>query len=257
MNTPSTDPRAQRWATFAKYAAIALVGFFVAPYIFTAITGLAGLVAAGAIMLTTWALLPVAESFAANMRLKLVKGEAARNPVETLHNDHRQQTAVLNERLKGIDEMAGAVRTLDEVIDRLESEFPDSPELPQLRADHEELVMLEKHRRSDWQEARVTLGLFENEIKRVSRLWDVAQAAARARKSSGLTEGEWMNKLKSETAITAIRTNLNTQLAALSSEKMQSEADRILKGRIAAKALPAPTGNVIEIGHVKAAKKIT
>lgn len=254
MNTETQDPRAKRWALFARFAGIGVIGFIVAPYIFTAITGLAGLLAAGALMLGTWMVLPAVESFAANMRLKLVKSEAARNPVETLQNDHRQQTVVLNERLKGIDEMAGAVRTLDEVIDRLESEFPDSPELPQLREDHAELVSLEKHRRQDWQEARVTLGLFENEIRRVSRLWDVAQAAARARKSSGLTEGEWMNKLKSETAITTIRTNLNTQLSALSSEKMQSEADRILKGRIAAKALPAPAGNVIELKPVKYTK---
>ena len=78
------DPRARRWGVFAKYAALLVVGFAVAPFIWVAIGGLLGMIVAGVILLGTWMVLPAVEAAAANLRLKLIKGEASRNPVETL-----------------------------------------------------------------------------------------------------------------------------------------------------------------------------
>lgn len=117
-----SDPKAKRWGFVAKYAALLGVGFLVAPYVFTAITGLIGLIAAGGLMLGTWMLMPTVEAMAANLRLKLLKGEAARNPVETLQGEHLRQSERLEERKKGLDSMNGAIRTLDQAIDSLQAD---------------------------------------------------------------------------------------------------------------------------------------
>ncbi len=235
------DPRARFWARAATGAAILVGGFVIAPYIWIALGGLIGLGTAIGVLAGTLYALPVIAAKAANLRLKLIKSEAATNPVETLQGEHARQTELLNERRKGIETMAGAVRVLKETIGKLEREFPDSPELEQMKADYGELKGLEDSRNADWQEAYVTLGMFAKEIQRASRIWDVAQAAARARGLSGLTQDEWMAKLKTETSFDSIRTKLNTELSALSTERMQVDADRILKGKLAERAKPAAT----------------
>ncbi len=252
-SAPITDPRARRWAFLVKAASILVGGFLIAPYILTALGGLIGLIAAGVVMGVTWMLLPWAGSKAANLRIRLIKHEAAINPVESLLVEHKRQAAQLEERKQGVETMAGANRTLWQTIGELESEFPDSPELPQMKSDYEELKTLEAARRQNWQDAYIAHGEFAKEIKRASRLWDVSLAAAKARGLSGLSDDEWMSKLKTETSFDAIRTKLNTELSALSTENMQAEADRILKGRQAKNvtplrtALPAASGSTIDI----------
>ena len=269
MSTPSTpltnEQRAKRWGIAAKVAAVGVFGFFVAPFILQSIAGLLGVAVFAGLSIALWSVLPVIGDMAANTRLKLMKAEAARNPVETLQNEHKRQSLMLEDRKNGIETMSGAIRTLAETIHQLEREFPDSSELPQMKQDHAELLTLEQSRRQGWQEAYISLGEFAKEIKRVSRIWDVAQAAAKARQQSGLTETEWAAKLKTDTSSHSIRTQLNTQLAALSVEKMQSDADRILKGRTAPKnvtpdtlpaALPAPSRTVIDVAVLQPAKAL-
>ncbi len=242
--SPITDPRAQKWGNVAKHGFIGLAAVFglaiLAPVLWAAFGGFIALIGLTGLAVGSWTLRPWVFSKAANIRLKLIKREAAKNPVETLQGEHLRQSQILDERKRGIEDQAGANRSLDQIIDKLQEEFPDSPELPQLRADQAELESLLKARSADWQEAYVSLGLFAKEIQRVSRLWEVSLAAARARRQSGLTEEEWLSKLKTQTSIDAIRTHLNTQLSALNIENMQAEADRILKGRTA-KRTPAPT----------------
>lgn len=253
-DTSSLDPRAKRLGNIAKYIFLVLGLAVFGPIIWLAVGGLIGLILLGGIWTATWMLRPWVFSKAANLRLKLIKHEAAVSPIETLSEEHRKQTIALNERKQGVETMAGAIKTLDQAIDSLQADFPDSAELPQMRADQAELENLLDARREDWKQAYVTLGEFAKEIQRVGKLWDVSLAAAKARQQSGLTEDEWLSKLKTQTAIDAVRTNLNTQLAALNTENMQAEADRILKGKTAAKALPAPNVQAaIDIPSIKSA----
>jgi hypothetical protein len=251
-DTSSLDPRAQRWATLAKWAALLGVGFLVAPYVWIAIGGLVGLLVAGAIMGTTWFCLPWLQMKAANLRLSLIKHEAAVSPVPTLQNEHARQTEALNQRKEGIETLAGANRTVAETISKLEREFPDSPELPQLRQDYADLCDYQTSVEAEWKACYVTLGEFSNEIRRASRLWDAAVAIAKARGLSSLSQEEWTAKLKTETSFDAIRNKLNTGLAGLNVDKMRADADRILKGKqtknvTPVAALPAPSSTAIPV----------
>jgi hypothetical protein len=244
----SLDPRAKRWAYAAIGIASLIFGFWVAPFILTALGGLAGLVASGLFLTGVWMLLPWVAAKAANVRMKLVKHEAATNPVETLQNEHLRQTKELNSRKAGIEILSGLVRIVAETISKLEKEFPDSPELPQLRVDYNDLLDYESLMNEEWKACYVTLGEFDREIQRASRIWDVAVAIAKARGASGLSQEEWSAKLKTETSFDAIRLKLNTGLAGLNTDKMKADADRILKGKIQAQqAQPVTTSRKMRI----------
>lgn len=229
-STIITDPRAKRWGIVAKYAALLGVGFFVAPFIFTAITGLVGLLTAGGIMLATWMTMPAIEAGAANLRLKFIKAEAARNPVETLQNDLRDKMVALDERKKNIQKLDGQIRMFSDKVDGIKTKYgPQDSGYLKLSADLTDLRRILAHRGQKWKEARKQLDRYGEEIERASMIWDAGNAAAAARESSGLSEDEFYAKLRAETAFDAIQTGYNEALASLDTALLEEpDAQRVL-----------------------------
>lgn len=231
MTTTSSpiDPRARRWGIVAKYAALLAVGFFVAPYIFTAITGLVGLIAAGGIMLGTWMVLPAVEAGAANLRLKLIKGEAARNPVETLENDLRDKTVALDDRKTAIEKLNGQIRTFGDKVASIKEKYGvnDSGYI-KLNGDLVDLKRISANRAEKWKEAHNQLGRYAESIDRAKMIWDAGNAAAAARESSGLTEDDFYARLRSETAFDSIQEGYNQALASLDTSLLDSPAQAAL-----------------------------
>lgn len=232
MNTSTSsvlsDPRAKRWGVFAKYAALLGVGFLVAPYVFTAITGLIGLIAAGGIMLGTWMLMPTIETMAGNLRLKFVKAEAARNPVETLQSEFQRQMVALDERKTAVGRLNGQIATFQDKLQGIAQKYgkTDTAYL-KLAEQLSNLKRVAANRAEKWQQAFIQLQRFEQEIERAGMIWDAAQAAAAAQASSGLTEEDFMAKLKTETSLDTIRIAFNETLASLDTDLMQSDAERM------------------------------
>lgn len=227
MNPSSTDPRAKRWGAFAKYGALLVVGFFVAPFIFTAITGVVGLAAAGGILLGTWMVLPALGNAAANMRLKLIKAEAAKNPVETLQNDLLAKTLQLEERKKAIERLNGQIRTFGDKVDAIKARYgADDSSYLKLRDDHADLKRVSAHRVEKWREANQQLVRYRESIERAGMIWDAGQAAAAARESSGLSEEEFYAKLRSETAFDSIQNGYNEALASLDTMLLEADSEK-------------------------------
>lgn len=226
--TPITDPRAKRWGAFAKYAALLGIGFVVAPFIWTAIGGLIGLAAAGAILVGGWMVLPVVESAAANMRLKLIKAEAARNPVETLQNDLRAKTVALDERKTAIQRLNGNIRTFGDKVDGIKAKYGDKDSgYIKLSADLADLKRISASRVEKWNEAMHQLERYAESIERAGMIWDAGLAAAAARESSGLSEEEFYAKLRSETAFDAIQNSYNEALASLDTMLLEDDKKQI------------------------------
>lgn len=235
------DPRAKRWGNVAKYSLLLVVGFFVAPFIWVAIGGLLGLIAAGGIMLGTWMLRPYAYSAAANMRLKLIKAEASKNPVETLQEDLRRKMVDLDQRKTNIEKLNGQIRTFADKVNEIKEKFgPKDNGYLKLNNDLEDLKRIYRHRCTKWNEARNQLDRFAEEIDRANMIWEAACAAAAARETSGLTEGEFMAKLKTETAFDAIQNSYNEALASLDTALLDN-----------------PQSNVIDITPVKNSEKVS
>jgi len=221
------DPRARRWGIIAKYAALLVVGFFVAPFIWIAIGGLVGMIVAGVIMLVTWMVLPSVQAAAANLRLKLIKGEASRNPVETLQNDLRDKTVALDQRKTNIEKLNGQIRTFADKVDGIRAKYGQNDAgYLKLTADLQDLRRVSVDRAEKWKVARAQLERYAEEISRASMIWDAAQAAAAARESSGLSEDDFYAKLRAETAFDSIQNSYNEALASLDSSMLESPAER-------------------------------
>jgi hypothetical protein len=217
MNQPViNDPRARFWGNVAKYGAVLVAGFFVAPYIWIAIGGVIGLIVAIVVILAAWMLRPVVFSFAANMRLKLIKSEAAKNPIETLQNDLKDKAAALGKRKEAIETLNSQIRTFSDKVDEIKATYgSEDAGYQKLSRDLSDLRRVYAHRCDKWREARDQLKLYEEEIKRANMIWEAAQAAAAARETSGLTEDEFFAKLRTETAFEAIKKSYNDALASL------------------------------------------
>lgn len=255
--TVLSDPRAKRWGMFAKYAALLGVGFIVAPYVFTAITGLIGLLVAGAIMGVTWMVMPAVETFAGNMRLKFVKAEAARNPVETLTQELQRQSIALDERKTAIGKLNGQISTFKDKLDTIGTKYgKQDTAYVKLASQLGDLKRVAKSREDKWQLAYVQVKRFEQEIERAGMIWDAAQAAAAAQESSGLTEADLMAKLKTETSLDTIRNTFNETLASLDTDLMQSDAENMVNVTNSAPqpALPAPDESTIDIPVTRASR---
>ena len=217
MNQPViNDPRARFWGNIAKYGALLVAGFLVAPFIWVAIGGLIGLIVAVVVILAAWMLRPVVFSFAANMRLKLIKSEAAKNPVETLQNDLKDKAEALGKRKEAIETLNSQIRTFSDKVDEIKASYgPEDAGYQKLSRDLADLRRVYAHRCDKWKEAREQLKLYEEEIKRANMIWEAAQAAAAARETSGRTEDEFYAKLRTETAFEAIKKSYNDALASL------------------------------------------
>lgn len=255
MITSSTDPRAKRWAFVAKAIALLTVGFFVAPFVFTAITGLVGLLAALAVVGFTWMVLPAIGNAAANMRLKLIKAEAARNPVETLQNDLRNKTVALNDRKVNIERLNGQIRTFADKVGEIKDKYgANDSGYVKLSADLADLRRVAAHRAEKWKQAHAQLKRFAEEIDRAGMIWDAANAAAAARESSGLSEDEFYAKLRSETAFDAIQNGYNEALASLDTSMLEDPVERSIVN-VTPAALPEPSlDNAIDVSLLSSSK---
>lgn len=230
MNTNSaifTDPRAKRWGNFVKWAAILVVGFFVAPFIWIAIGGLIGLIVAAIVLTTTWMLRPWFYSVAANLRLKLIKNEARKNPVETLEEDLRSKHVTLEQRKTNIELLNGQIRSFADSVDEILRKYgKEDPAYIKLNEQLSDLKRIYKHRVERWNEALKQLNRFAEEIERAKIIWEAGLAASAARETSGLTEDEFFAKLRTETAFDAIQDNYNQALASLDTAMLDSTSTK-------------------------------
>src|SRR3954468_7808390 len=240
MNIPqeNIDPRAKRWGVFAKYAALLGVGFVVAPYIFTAITGLVGLIVAAVILLLAWMLLPSVETAARNMRLKLIKAEAARNPIETLQNEYLRRQQSLNERKNKIERLAAKTASFGSKLSQFKRDYPNDAQAYQ--DIYDKMVLLARRSREQWVLAENQLQAFDREIDRAKAKWEMAIAASDLRQDAGKVEAEFLAKLKVESSFDAIETGMNSAFAQLDTLLMESEAVEINVTATAPKSLPSP-----------------
>ena len=245
MNTPpNIDPRAKRWGVIAKYAALLGIGFIVAPWIFTAITGLVGLVVAAGLLTAVWVLAPAVQTAAQNLRIKLIKGEAARNPIETLQNEYLRREQALNERKNKIETLAAKTAGFKGKLDQFKRDYPSDAQTYQ--EIYDKMVILLKRSRDQWMIAERQLKAFDGEIEKAKAKWEMAQAAYQLRTDAGQVEAEFFAKLKVESSLDAIEDGMNAAFAQLDTLLMESDTVDIknVTGTAPQAALPAPQDGI-------------
>lgn len=211
------ESKRKQYETAGKVIALGVAGFFVAPVIFLTIKGLVGLaIAAGLGLLLVNVGAPWFGDKLANWKLKAIKAEAAKNPVETLQNDYKAKSIALDERKTAIEKLNGKIRTFSDKVDGIKSKYGVKDQsYIKLSADLSDLRRIHADRSLKWRAAYAELQKYAESIERAAMIWEAGLAAAAAHESSGLSEDEFYQKLRAETAFDSIQNSYNEALASL------------------------------------------
>lgn len=246
MNTDIEQKR-KRIETIAKVLGLGLAGFIVAPVIFLTIKGIIGLIVTAAICLPFIYATPAIGSALANWRLKLLKAEAARNPVETLQNDYVKRQEALVSFAEAIKKFIAEKESFAEKLDGFKTQYPtEAPKFALQLGKMEQLLTLRKQK---YKQAQRSLELYESEIQKAGAIWEMGQAAAQMSKAAGMSDADFFAKIQVETALDSVQKNLNIAFADLEVsllDENESSNVTVLRGE-AASQLPPPDSDDSDI----------
>jgi methyl-accepting chemotaxis protein len=211
----------KRIETIVKVLGLGVVGFLVAPIIFATIQGLIGLVIAAGISFTVINFIPYFAMKVANWRLKALKAEASKNPVETLQNEYAKKQAALGQFKENIRIFAGQVLSFaDQVKQYVKDGLEDADVYTQQLGKMKQILQL---RQQKYNEAQEMLTEFAETIERTDRKWKMACAAAAMNEAAGEIEGDVFDKICIETALDSVQSKLNQSFADLEIALMDDE----------------------------------
>jgi len=219
------EARKEKIATAVKWGLGLLAALVVSPIIFMVVKGLVGLAVAGVVGLALINFAPVVAMKFANWKLKAIKGEAARNPVETMQNVYQEKEAALAAFLRRIEDFAAEVANFADKLDGFKSEFPaDAGKFEATLASMKRLLGV---RRQRYTESKAMLASFAGEIRKAEAIWKMGLAAQAMTRAAGMTEDDFMQRLKAETAIDAVQSSLNRAMAELETSLMDEAPDAL------------------------------
>jgi len=240
MNDLDLDQKRNRIETVVKILAVLAVGFFVAPVILITIKGLIGLVTAGAIALVAINLTPWFSAVVANWRLKALKHEAAKNPIETLQNDYRRRVEALQAFRQSILNSKAEVAMFGDKLEGFKRQYP--ADAAKFDTQYAQMAALLQLRGRKYAEAKDNLARYNSEIDRAKAIWEMAQAAAQMNKVAGVDTDEFYAKIQVETALGSVEKSLNVAFADLELSLADEKADKASKATPVAPAQSAIGG---------------
>lgn len=209
----SPEQRKKRIETIVKTVGLLVAGFVVAPFVFIAIKGLIGLAIAAAIGMGIVFFTPVVAAIAVNLRLKALKAEAKRNPVETLQKDFIQRQTALADFRQAIVSFSAEVKNFADKLVDFVKQYP--AEADKFKDQLSKMKQLLNLRQKKYQQAQESLASYQLEIQKAGAIWEMGCAAARMNEAAGMSEDDFLAKIQTETAINAIQTNMNEAFADL------------------------------------------
>jgi hypothetical protein len=212
-NQLTPEQRKQRIETTLKVAGVGVVGFLVAPFVLTAIGGILGLATAAGISFVAVNMVPWFALKISNWRLKAIKNEAMKNPVETLQTEYVKKETALKEFKENIQIFAGQVLNFgDQVKQYVREGIEDAQTYVEQLDKMKKLLELRKQK---YQDAKEALEEFSRTIEKTDRKWKMALAAMAMNEAAGQMDGDAFDKICIETALESVQTKLNQSFAEL------------------------------------------
>jgi hypothetical protein len=238
----------KRIETVVKILALLVVGFFVAPFVFISIKGLAGLAIAFILSLTVLNFIPWFAAKLANWKLKALKAEASTNPIETLQNDYMARMNALASFRDSIRDFSAQVGIFKEKLVGFKEKYPkDANKFDEQVNQMKTLLQLRKQK---YEEAKGNLESYELEIQKADAIWQMSLAAAEMNKAAGVDTDEFYAKIQVETALDSVQKSLNSAFADLEVSLLDEKGKK--------PALPASTTeNTIAIDTKGSRKPLT
>ena len=212
MSQINLEQKRKSIETFVKVAAIGVVGFLVAPFIFVAVKGIVGLAIAGIVGLVAVNAAPAVAAHIANWRLKALKAVAAANPIETLENIYAEKQNALIQMRQNIKATYAALEDLKSKIQAHDAKYPDQPSV---YADkYAKLMALAKDRGEKFQVAKQKLAAFGQQIEEKRSDWEIAKAMEKVSNLAQAGE-DFQSKLMQDTALLTVQNGLNMAFSEL------------------------------------------
>lgn len=208
-----------------KYALIGMVLVacgIIAPLIGLLIQGLVGILVFGAICFLAIQLAPWFGDVIANWRLKLIKGEAAKNPVETLQNDFMQRQEALSKFATSITDFATAIKNFNDKLTNFKKQWTED-EAAKFTEQLDKMKQLLELRRRKYRDAEKALDEYSLQIKKAESIWIMGQEADKMNKAAGMTDEDFMQKLKVDTALDSVTSSMNRAFAELETSLMEEK----------------------------------
>lgn len=243
----------KRIELFVKLGAMGIIGFVLAPYIFLSIKGIMGLIIACTIGFVAINMAPWFAVKVANWRLKALKYEASKNPVETLELTYQKKEEGLLAFRDNIKVFHAEVENFRAVVQEHKERYPGDTKYDEK---FNKMVQLLNLRAAKYKQAQRNLAEFAEVIERKRSEWKIVQAAAKMDKAAGAGD-DFVSKLMADTALDSVQTSLNTAFAELEVSLLdeainvtptnESTASAPAIDTAARPALVAPTNRSLEL----------
>lgn len=222
------DQKTQKLAKWLCYLLGILAIGVLTPLILKGLLGIMGL---GAAVIATWVivmvvtqLLPLGRVMLANAVMKAYQWEAWRNPIETMLNDHMQQSQDLADFNKETNEIEAELGNFTDLVTDAERVAPDSPATQTLRQQREDIAAMVVDMRGDAVEYQRGLNKYAKEIEVAKVIYRASQAGLRIFKKLGFSKKRAYQKIMRETAIASVKNSLNTMRAELNNRRNMARA---------------------------------
>lgn len=209
---------AHRW----KVGLALLVGVVAAPIVVAGIEGLAGLIVIWLLATAAVQLAPVVAMKMANWRLKSMKEEAEKNPIETMQNIFAEKSKEIVSQDQKIAEFAGRAADFQDKVIGLRKKFPEDAAKFDTAIDAMRRSLEVKKRRQ--REAKQEQAAYAAQIERAIAVMDVAKSMQSAAELSAEAEQKVFRDIKNQVAFDTINHRFNTVVAALAAEVEDDKA---------------------------------
>lgn len=225
----SVELKKQKTANLVKWGVIGVSAAVIAPVAWMAVTGIAGMMIAGGLILVGSAAGPVLGLKAANWKYRAMDAEqvshlekiqqaAAENPIETINAAYLVRIEDAKKFANSITDFRTEVKNYEGTVKEIEAVYPEDAQVGR-----EQLAMMRenlKERESRYADVQQELVNTEAAIKKMRALWKLALATQRMNKLAGMDNGDVFAKIKTDAAVDSVMTNLNKAFAQMETATM-------------------------------------
>jgi hypothetical protein len=228
-NQLTPEQRSSRIRMAVQGILLAGLALIVGPLFFTILHGLgaiAALITAAGVITTVWKFIPYLGMVVGNWRLKAIKSEAAKNPIETLQNQFNEKTKAIQAFKQQIEIFYGKYLTFQDTVKSYVAEGNEDAQtyVEQLA----KMKRLFEIRKEKYRQSEAALEEFEKTIQQTDRRWKMALAAQDMNRAAGLISGDVFDKICIETAITSVQDRLNESFGELEMALIDDDRRQVL-----------------------------
>ena len=183
-------------------------------FIISAVVGAAGLllaIAVGSVVIAGW---PFFSAKLATFFLKMLRMDAAANPIPTMLDIWRDRGGRIEEAERQLKEFSGAIRSYEQDLVSLAQNYPE--EAPRFQEHLQAMKLLRDKRYSAISVAKQDLAKYKDGISRAEAIWAMSQASNKLSKHAGKISGrEAVAQIRSDAAIRAVEESMAQSFADL------------------------------------------